>query len=66
MTAGLIALAYTLPQSVDARANPVVALGLMAAMCAAYVLLLRAFHPRVVAVSRAGVVSLLRSQRVAA
>jgi hypothetical protein len=51
---------------VEARANPAVALGLMAVMCAAYVLLLRAFHPRVVAVSRAGVVSLLRSQRVAA
>jgi PST family polysaccharide transporter len=66
VTAGLIALAYALPQSLDARANPAVALGLMAVMCAAYLLLLRAFHPQLVAVGQASVVSLLRSQRATA
>jgi hypothetical protein len=38
----------------------------MAAMGTAYLLVLRAFHPRLVAVGQASVISLLRSQRATA
>ena len=63
---GLIASVYALPEPTELRESPVVALGLMAAVGTAYLLVLRAFHPRLVAVGQASVISLLRSQRATA